>query len=140
MNATEFERLCGDLCVLLGAGKAGPLQRRDDAFVVRLALQDFDLDLMHLAQLHPLALSAVIGLGRMERAGELDGWLQLLEANRSNYGVGAPRFGRDPETGNAILQCAFDTGATSLLELHRHLVELVELARTWRREHGEAAR
>ena len=137
MRASEFERLSDDLCALLSVSTVKPQQRQAGLWLVMLELQGVDFYLLHAPEVDASTASLVVEFGPLPRANELQGWLDLLDANHLSRGALAPRFCRDAETGQATLQCAFGIADVSAVELHAKLLAMVHMAHEWRRRQAK---
>ena len=135
MHEPEFELLCDGLCELLSVERCEVQRLQGGLRVLRLRVQDMGAYLLHAPSLDEHVASLVVECGALSRADELQGWLDLLDANYALRGSFAPRFSRDPETGYVILQCAFGLAGASAAEVHSRLVEMLCMAQDWRAQH-----
>jgi hypothetical protein len=85
----------------------------------------------------PPALSVAIDCGALPSAQELEGWLELLDANFTFHGSSSPCFCRGPGTGTVTLQAAFDLRSVTAKEVFMQLRQFTRIAAQWRARHSE---
>jgi hypothetical protein len=127
----HFEQLCRALCERLGMTDT-TLESRGTLRVLALTLQTADAFLLYAPDANPCTACLVIALGSLV-GNELEGWKQLLQANHSLRGASAPRFARDPETNQALLQYAFLLEGVTPEELQGRVEAMATMAHDWRR-------
>jgi hypothetical protein len=136
MRAPEFVQLCDDLCSVTGLARHQPEVRKSGLWIMKLPIDEIDVYLMHAPSVDSGMAAVVIEFGAPGRDGELRACTEMLEANYQFHGEFAPRFGRDPETDAIILQCAFGLGGTTAAQLFPRLLEMVQMARSWRQRNS----
>lgn len=121
------------MCKLLDIPDTGPDQH-GALQVLRLPLQAVDVFLLHATEATPDTACLVIALGSLP-GDELQGWQQLLDANHALRGSSAPRFARDPQTNEAVLQHAFSLERVTPEELQAKITAMVHTATDWKKRH-----
>jgi hypothetical protein len=130
-NKENFERLCRALCKRPGISGTG-VEHRGSLSVLPVTLQNVDTFLLYAADVDPDTACIVIALGSLA-GNELAGWQGLLEANHAMRGTSAPRFARDPETNEALLQYAFKLEGVTPEDLHARIEAMATMAHDWKR-------
>jgi hypothetical protein len=130
-HQAHFEQLCHALCERLGQPDKLP-EDRSGLRVLALQLQAVDAFLLHAPDTDPNTVCLVIALGSFA-GNEQEGWQRLLEANHALRGSSAPRFARDPETNDALLQHAFTLEGVTPEDLHTRIQVMAGMAENWQR-------
>ncbi|WP_167784803.1 CesT family type III secretion system chaperone [Ramlibacter rhizophilus] len=100
---------------------------------ITLRLDDVDISLVDRPQ-EPVGptLCLLVEFGAPAPERELEIWRTLADANFLMLGPDAPAFGRNPATGEVLLQYACPRDAATAAGLHRSLLEMARIARHWR--------
>lgn len=132
MRAAEFDRLCDELAVLLGTKAAQLEERKSGLWVLPLPIDGDRIYLLHAPDVDAHAASIVVEFGALPSDCEFSGLLDLLEANRTFHGSFTPRFARDPETGEVLLQFTFRLHDISAEVVYSKIMDMILMAREWR--------
>jgi hypothetical protein len=136
MRAPDFVQLYEGVCSLVGQPVQEPEIRKSGLWLLKLPIDEFDVHFLHAPGVDSETAAIVIQFGTIRPEAELQAYTELLDANYSLDGESAPRFSRDPESGAIIFQCAFGLSGASAPELYAHLLEMVQMARSWRQRNS----
>lgn len=134
MPIINFEELCRGFCELAGfrPPKFAPDGRDTAAFSARL--RGIPVTLLAFGRSRDRTAFLVAELGTLPAGEEHAGWLALIEANSAIPGIEAPRFSRNPRTGEAVLQWACPLQDVTAVEVYQRVLHMVEVVLCWRRD------
>lgn len=134
MAYENFQELCKSLCGALGVPAPELMQDPLGTASLSMQLDGVNLTLAHFPQKSADSVVALLELGPVPIEHELAAWLALMNINYVMRGDGAISFGRDPQTGQAILQCVYPFREVSAPGLQASLARMTRLARSWRED------
>jgi hypothetical protein len=134
MGHENFHALCESLFGCIGV--TAPQLAHDAQGTASLSMQldGVDVTLAHFPQRSPDSAVALLELGSVPQAHELAAWLALMNINFLMRGDGAISFGRNPQDGQAILQCVYPFREVSGPGLQASLARMTRLVKSWRND------
>ena len=127
---SSFVDLCNAFCEVAGLAAVPPERDEEGALAARFTLGDTDIEFMSESESAPRFFSRVV-FGPLPPGDESTQWDELLETNFLIFRPGGAAFGRDPWTGNAVLQQSWPA-ATAPQELLAVISQQCQTAYSWR--------
>lgn len=135
MSASSFESLCTSFCEM--AQVAAPtLQAEGEGMLAfNVDWREVTIDVMYEPSRSGHYAFILFQLGPVQQFTHDPQrvLLALLQANFMSLQVNPPTFSCHPETGDAVLQCAFPLAESTPETFHKFLEQGVELALEWRK-------
>lgn len=136
MPIASFDELCKGLCEIAGFPPPAlmtPEEEGNLAFSMRL--RGVVISALQPSRGRGGTALLIAQFGAMPPELEPAGWLGLLDANFFLMDEDAPRFSRNPKTGEIILQWNCPLGALSVTDAFLRASRMVDLARSWHSHH-----
>jgi len=134
MSIANFEQLCLGICELAGfqPPRLLPDARGTTAFSVRL--RGVPVTVLELGPGREGMAYLVADMGTLTADEAPAGWRALMDANSALPCADAPRFSRNPRTGEAVMQWACAMQDVTVVDVYQRISRMVDAALGWRRD------